>query len=105
VIVNIKDVLTPATGFDGETGATAKHLPDEGQVDVCPDAGAASIAAPSMLAAITKKEIRATMKPAFGMATPSPAATKGTSAQQDPALPEDPLCIRSRPQGCTDGYA
>jgi len=69
VIVNAKDVFVPAAVFDGET-VTAKHLPDEGQVDVQAAAGAASIATPSMLAASTKNETLATMKPAFGMATP-----------------------------------
>jgi hypothetical protein len=78
VIVNTKEVLAPAAGLDGgfvpapgETD-TAKHLPDGGaQPGGCPAAGTASIATPSMLAASTKKENRATMKPAFGMATPS----------------------------------
>ena len=75
VIVNVKEALAPAAGFDGET-VTAKHLPDGGAQDVCPAAGVASIAAPTMLAVITKKEIRATMKPAFGMATPSPGSNQ-----------------------------
>src|SRR5215475_11996753 len=61
VIVNEKKVLPPVE-VGGET-VTTKHLPDEGQVDDCPAAGAANIAAPSMLAVITKKETRATMKP------------------------------------------
>jgi hypothetical protein len=68
VIANEKEALPPVE-LGGET-TTAKHLPDEGQVDVCPAAGVASIAAPSMLAASMQKEIRVTMKPAFGMATP-----------------------------------
>jgi hypothetical protein len=67
-IANEKEALPPVE-LGGET-TTAKHLPDEGQVDVCPAAGAASIAAPSMLAASMQKEIRVTIKPAFGMATP-----------------------------------
>ena len=70
VIANAKEVFAPAVELDGET-VTAKHLPDGGAQDVCPAAGAASIATPSMLAASAKKENRATMKPAFGMATPS----------------------------------
>jgi len=71
VITNAKEVFAPAVELDGET-VTAKHLPDGGaQLTGCPAAGAASIATPSMLAASTKKENRATMKPAFGMATPS----------------------------------
>src|SRR5215472_11949398 len=77
-IVNVKELLSPAAVLDGKTGFTAKkHLLDEVQVDVCPAAGAASMATPSMLAVITEKETRATMKPAFGMATPSPASTEG----------------------------
>jgi hypothetical protein len=85
-IVNVKEVLVPAVGLDGETDTAMKHLLVEEQVDACPDAGAgaASIATPSMLAASTKKETRATMKPAFGMATPSPASTKGRSAPGAP---------------------
>lgn len=75
VIVNIKEVLAPAAGLDGET-ATAKHLPDGGAQDVCPAAGAASIAIPSMLAASTKKEVRVTIKPAFGTVTPSAVSTE-----------------------------
>jgi len=72
VITNAKEGFAPAVELDGET-VTAKHLPDGGaQLGVCPSAaGAASIATPSMLAASTEKENRATMKPAFGMATPS----------------------------------
>jgi len=70
VIVNSNDGLDPAAGADGET-VTAKHLPDGGaQLDGSPAAGAASIATPSMLAASTKKENRAALNPAFGMATP-----------------------------------
>ena len=100
VIVNEKEAC-PLVALGGET-ATEKHLPEH--VDVCPAAGAASIAAPSMLAASTKKETRVAMKPAFGMATTSPASTKDRSTpagarQQDPALPEDPLPIRTYPQG------
>jgi hypothetical protein len=66
----MKEVLTPAAGLDGETDTAKKHLVVEEQPAVDPDAGAASIATPSMLAASTKKETRVTMKPAFGMATP-----------------------------------
>jgi hypothetical protein len=55
-----------------------------------------------MLEVITKKEIRATMKPAFGMATTSPGSNEGNTPA-GPALPEDPLCIRINPQGCMDG--
>jgi hypothetical protein len=75
VIVNAKAVLAPAVGLDGET-ATAKHLADDGQPDVCPAAGAASIAAPSMPAASTRKETRVTIKPAFGMVIPSAVSTE-----------------------------
>ena len=77
MIVNVKEVLVPAAGFDGETATAKNTCCYEEQVDVCPAAGAASIATPSMLAASTKKETRATMKPAFGMATPSPVSTEG----------------------------
>jgi len=104
VIVNEKEACPPVE-LGGET-ATAKHLPE--QVDVCPAAGAASIAAPIMLAASTKKETRVTMKPAFGMATTSPASTKNGSMpagphQQDPAPPEDPLSIPPIHKECMGG--
>ena len=89
MILNVKEVLAPAVELDGET-ATAKHLADEGQVDVCPAAGDASITAPSMLPANTKKEIRATLKRARGMVTPSPGSTNEHEPLQNPALPEDP---------------
>ena len=98
MIVNVKEVLVPAVGLDGETATAKKHLVVEEQVDGCPAAGAASIATPSMLAAMTKKETRATIKPAFDMATPSPVSTKG-SAPAGPALSENPLRIRTYPQG------
>jgi len=76
LIVNAKEVLVPAAGLDGETVPAKKHLLVEEQVDVCPAAGAASIAIPSMLAASTKKEIRVTIKPAFGMVTSSAVSTE-----------------------------
>jgi hypothetical protein len=41
-----------------------------------------------MLAAITKNEIRATMKPAFGMATPSPVSTEEDERVRKIPLPE-----------------
>jgi hypothetical protein len=98
VILNVKEVLAPAGGLDGET-ATAKHLADDGQVDVCPAAGDASIAAPSMLAA-TKKEIRPTLKPDRGMVTPSPGSTNEHEPSQNPALPEDPAMHSHVHWGC-----
>jgi hypothetical protein len=69
--VNLKGVLTPAAGLDGETDTAKTHLLDEEQLHICPaDAGAASSATTSMLAASTKKDTRVTMKPAFGMMAP-----------------------------------
>ena len=92
MIVNVKEVFAPAVGLDGETDTAKTHLLVEEQVDVWPAiAGAASIVTPSMLAATTKKVTRA-MKPAFGMATPSPVSTEGceraagSRAAGDPAL-------------------
>jgi hypothetical protein len=91
--VNVKEVFAPAVGLDGETDTAKRHLLVEEQVDVWPAvAGAASIVTASMLAATTKKETRATMKPAFGMATPSSVSTEGcertarSRAAGDPAL-------------------
>jgi hypothetical protein len=89
VIMNMKEVLVPAARLDGET-TTAKHLPDEGHADVEPTAGDASIPAPSMLATSPKKQIRATLKPALAMVTPSPGSTSEHEPLQNPALPEDP---------------
>ena len=89
MIVNAKEVFTPAVGLDGETFAV-KHLAPEGHVDVRAAAGAASIPTPSMLAASTKKEIRPTLKPALGMVAPSPGSTNEHEPLQNPALPEDP---------------
>ena len=63
---------------------------DDEQVDVARAAGAAIIAAPRILAASIKKETRATMEPAFGMATPFTLSTNRHERPQDPALPEDP---------------
>jgi hypothetical protein len=89
LIVTAKEVLTPAAGLDGETDTAKKHLLVEEQVDVCPAAGAASIATPSMLAASTNNEIRVTVKPAFGMVNPLSCINRAARArQQDPALPE-----------------
>ena len=78
VTVNVNATLAPATALDGDT-ATAKHLPDAMQVlEVASAAGAASIAAPSMPAAITPRDTRAMMKPAFGTATPFICINRGT---------------------------
>ena len=98
VIVNAKEVLTPAAGLAGAT-ATAKHLPDGGAQDVCPAAGAVSVATPSKLAASTKKETRVTMKPAFGMVTPHLYQPGDMSAPAGPRSAGDPLCIRIYPLG------
>jgi hypothetical protein len=98
LIVNIKEVFTPAVTLDGEATA-AKHLPDGGAQDVCPAAGAANIATPSMLAASTKKETRVTMKPAFGMVTPSLVSTEPHERASRTPLCRDPLCIRTYPLG------
>jgi hypothetical protein len=91
--VNVNEVFAPAVGLDGETDTAKRHLLVEEQVDVWPAAAdATSIVTPSMLAATIKKVIRATMKPAFGMATPSPVSTEGheraaeSRAAGDPAL-------------------
>jgi hypothetical protein len=94
VIVNEKEACPPVE-LGCET-ATAKHLPE--QVDVCPAAGAASIAAPTMLAASTKKEARVA-KPAFGMVTPHFYQPSGTSAPAGSRSTEDPLRIRTYPLG------
>jgi hypothetical protein len=107
LIVNLNEVLAPAVGFDGET-ATAKHVPDQEQVDVDPAAaGPASSATPSMLAAITQKkpETRVPMKPAFGMATPSPESTNRQERLQDPALLENPAMHTHMSNGDMDGPA
>jgi hypothetical protein len=93
LIVNVNEVFAPAVGLDGETDTEKRHLLVEEQVDVCPAAATpASIVTPSMLAATIKKVTRATMKPAFGMASPSPVLTEGceraagSRAAGDPAL-------------------
>ena len=112
--MNIKELLAPAVGFDGgfvpgpgETDTAKKHLVVEEQVFVCPAAGAASIATPSVLAASTKKETRATMKPAFGMATPltciheDRSAPGGPRSAAEPALYSD-LSTRDVPTALFD---
>jgi hypothetical protein len=69
------------------------------QVDVHPAAGTAVTPTPSTLAASTKKETRATMKPAFGMATPHLYQPKSASAPARSRSAGNPLCIRTYPLG------
>ena len=78
VIVNAKEVVAPAAGLAGDT-VTAKHLPDGGQVlaKAGPAAGAASVAAASMLAASTPKDTRAIVNPACRTVAPLPAEIEG----------------------------
>jgi hypothetical protein len=100
LIVNVKEVLAPAAGLVGETATAKKHLLYEEQVDVCPaTAGAASIATPSMLAASARKETRATMNPAFSMATLHLYQPRSTSTPIGHHRARDPLCIRTYPLG------
>lgn len=98
VTLNAKEGLAPAAGFDGET-VTAKHLPDGGAQDVCPTAGAASMATPSKLAVITKKEIRATINPAFDMAPLTWIEPIATCGRRTPLFRR----VRPRTRTCRPG--
>src|SRR6516162_4460188 len=97
--MNVKEVIAPAVGLDGETDTAKKHLVVVEQVSDCPAAGAASMATPSMLAVSTKKATRATMKPAFGMVTPSPVSTEGHERASKIPLCRRPALHRTYPLG------